>query len=152
MIVQSHPWRLLEAQANLVLSLGITFAAKESDGCTTMLMGIKIPCYRSARESTRPVLVIGRPDIAMKLNFNSAKKLACRYLSELEARFGGVPCSIVESRIVEDERGWYFPYQSVEFLATGDIETSLVGNWPIFVSRDGLHVGPGRPDMRNRGA
>ncbi|QYD68214.1 YrhB family protein [Paraburkholderia edwinii] len=87
----------------------------------------------------------------MRLDFNSARELALKFLLEQEAKFGGVPCSIVESRIVENERGWYFPYQSVEFLATGDINASLVGNWPIFVSGDGLYVGPGRPDIKERG-
>jgi hypothetical protein len=86
----------------------------------------------------------------MMLNFDSARELARKYLKDQEAKFGGVSCSIVESRIVEDEQGWYFPYQSVEFLTTGDINASLVGNWPIFVSRDGLRVGPSRPDMVNR--
>jgi hypothetical protein len=83
----------------------------------------------------------------MTLDLNTARELALKYLSEQEAAFGGVPCSIVESRVVEDEQGWYFPYQSVEFLTTGDIDSSLVGNWPILVSRDGSRVGPSRPDI-----
>ncbi|PRF79348.1 hypothetical protein C6Q12_06145 [Burkholderia multivorans] len=84
--------------------------------------------------------------IAMTLDLSAAKRLALEYLAEQQAQPGGVPCAIVDSRVVEDNEGWYFPYQSVEFLTTGDINASLVGNWPVFVSRDGLRVGPRRPD------
>ncbi|MGK8893589.1 YrhB domain-containing protein [Burkholderia gladioli] len=82
----------------------------------------------------------------MTLDLSDAKRLALEYLAEQQAQPGGVPCEVVDSRVVEDNEGWYFPYQSVEFLTTGDIDASLVGNWPIFVSRDGLRVGPRRPD------
>src|SRR5215475_12636692 len=89
-------------------------------------------------------------NFTMKLNYYSAQNLALKYLSDQEQKFGGVPYSIVESGVIEDEQGWHFPYQSVEFLTTGDFNASLVGNWPIFVSRDGLHVGPRRPDIKYR--
>ncbi|CAM2157594.1 YrhB domain-containing protein [Paraburkholderia tropica] len=86
----------------------------------------------------------------MTLDLATAKKLALDYLAEQQSRHGGVPYSIVDSRIMEDENGWYFPYQSVEFLTTGDMNDFLVGNWPVFVSRDGLHVGPCRPEKLQR--
>ena len=82
----------------------------------------------------------------MTLDLAAATTLALEYLGEQQAAPGGVPYAIVDSRIVEGDDGWYFPYQSAEFLRTGDINASLVGNWPIFVSRDGLRVGPRRPD------
>jgi hypothetical protein len=77
------------------------------------------------------------------LNLAIAKRKARDYID----RTGTVPCSIVESNIREDLEGWYFPYQSVECLQTGDFNKSLVGNWPIFVSRDGTYVEPRRPDL-----
>jgi hypothetical protein len=82
----------------------------------------------------------------MTLDLDTAKRMALKYLAEQQTEAGGVPYSIVDSRIVEHDEGWYFPYQSVEFLTTGDMNASLVGNWPIFVSRDGRQVGPCRPE------
>ncbi|CAB3796422.1 YrhB domain-containing protein [Paraburkholderia caffeinilytica] len=82
----------------------------------------------------------------MTLDLATAKRMALEYLAEQQIKPGGVPYSIVDSRVVEDDEGWYFPCQSVEFLATGDMNVSLVGNWPIFVSRDGRYVGPCRPE------
>jgi hypothetical protein len=57
------------------------------------------------------------------------------------------PCSLVIEKIKEDEDGWYFPYQSKNYIETGDFDKSLVGNWPIFVSREGGFVGIRRPGM-----
>jgi hypothetical protein len=54
---------------------------------------------------------------------------------------------IVESAIRESELGWYFPYQTARFIATRDIEYSVVGNWPIFVAKTGEVIGPRRPDQ-----
>ena len=82
----------------------------------------------------------------MTLDLANAKRKALEYLAEQQSKPGGVPYSIVDLQVVEGDDGWYFPYQSVEFLTTGDMNASLVGNWPIFVSRDGLHVGPCRPE------
>jgi len=81
----------------------------------------------------------------MTLNFADAKRLALQYLEGAQDEPGGVACALVETEITEDSDGWWFPFQSLEFLRTGGHGKSLVGNWPIFVSRDGLRVGP----MRN---
>lgn len=81
----------------------------------------------------------------MTLNLIEAEQKARAYIDVLEMQPGGVSCSIVESKIREDTDGWYFPYQSKECLVTGDFNKSLVGNWPVFVSRDGTCVGPRRP-------
>ena len=82
----------------------------------------------------------------MTLNFAIAQRKAYEYIEQT----GVIPCSIVESKIREDAEGWYFPYQSVECLETGDFNKSLVGNWPIFVSRDGSSIGPRRPDFMRK--
>ena len=44
---------------------------------------------------------------------------------------------IVESQVRENDDGWFFPYQSKEYLETMDIKKSIIGNWPIFVSKNG---------------
>ncbi|MHA6848781.1 YrhB domain-containing protein [Ralstonia syzygii] len=49
--------------------------------------------------------------------------------------------------VKEGVDSWNFPHQSAEFIKTGDFKKSLVGNWPIFVSRDGQRVDPRRPGM-----
>jgi len=82
----------------------------------------------------------------MTIDFVNAKKLALQYLEGIQGELGGVACVLVEAGITEDDDGWYFPYQSVELLRTGDCDTSLVGNWPIFVSRDGLRIVPSRKE------
>lgn len=79
----------------------------------------------------------------MTLNLAIARRKANEYINKM----GAIPCSIVESKIREDIEGWYFPYQSMECLLTGDLNKSLVGNWPIFVSRDGSYVEPRRPSL-----
>lgn len=81
----------------------------------------------------------------MNNDFMNARKLAEDYLRSLESQPGGVPYSIIDGRIREDEDGWYFPYQSTSFVMTGNINDSVVGNWPIFVRRLDLYVGPLRP-------
>ncbi|WGY73048.1 hypothetical protein KEC55_33925 [Burkholderia cepacia] len=80
----------------------------------------------------------------MTLDISAARALALDYLAKQAAMPGGIPYAIVDSKIVEGEDGWYFPYQSTEYLKTRDINDSLVGNWPVFVSKDGLSVGPRR--------
>ncbi len=82
----------------------------------------------------------------MSLDLGGAEKKAREYLDALVSA-GMMPYAIVTSKVKEEADGWYFPYQSEEFLRTGNFERSLVGNWPIFVSRDGRFVGPRRPGM-----
>ena len=48
----------------------------------------------------------------------------------------GIALSIVESHVQENDDGWLFPYQSKEYLETMDINKSIIGNWPIFVSKN----------------
>ncbi|MEN7431793.1 YrhB domain-containing protein [Chromobacterium sp. TRC.1.1.SA] len=44
---------------------------------------------------------------------------------------------IVLDGVAEDEDGWFFPYQTEKFLEIKDMQFSVVGNWPVFVSKDG---------------
>ncbi|MFV8632797.1 YrhB domain-containing protein [Ralstonia pseudosolanacearum] len=81
----------------------------------------------------------------MSIDQTQAERKAREYINSI-ASFDG-EYELVSSRIREESDGWYFPYQSAEFLRTGDFNKSLVGNWPIFVSRDGQCIGPRRPGM-----
>jgi len=83
----------------------------------------------------------------MNIDFAAARQMAVDYLRRLSTEPEGVPYVLLDSRIREDEDGWYFPYQSAGFVATGNFGDSLVGNWPIFVDRVGDYVGPRRPGM-----
>lgn len=49
----------------------------------------------------------------------------------------GISLLIVESHVRENDDGCFFPYQSKEYLETMDINKSIIGNWPIFVSKNG---------------
>ncbi|AXV68882.1 YrhB domain-containing protein [Ralstonia pseudosolanacearum] len=81
----------------------------------------------------------------MSIDQLQAEQKAREYINSI-ASFEG-EYELVSSRIREESDGWYFSYQSAEFLWAGDFNKSLVGNWPIFVSLDGLCIGPRRPGM-----
>ncbi len=49
---------------------------------------------------------------------------------------------IVDSAVTETDSGWFFPYQTARFLEEKDINYSVVGNWPIFVTKTGKVLGP----------
>jgi hypothetical protein len=81
----------------------------------------------------------------VKIDFLTASQLATAFLERLSVEPEGVPYVLLDSFIREDDEGWYFPYQSASFVLNGNFGDSLVGNWPIFVSRSGDYVGPRRP-------
>ena len=83
----------------------------------------------------------------MSNDFANARQMVEAYLRTLETQPGGVPYTILDERIREDEEGWYFPYQSTSFVMTGNFSDSLVGNWPIFFRRSDSYIGPRRPGM-----
>ena len=68
----------------------------------------------------------------MIITYQEAKKIAVSFLSQI-----GMSLLIVESQVRENDDGWFFPYQSKEYLETMDINKSIIGNWPIFVSKNG---------------
>lgn len=72
----------------------------------------------------------------MTINYREAKKIAVSFLSQIEQEMG-ISLLIVESHIRENDDGWFFLYQSKEYLETMDINKSIIGNWPIFVSKNG---------------
>ena len=72
----------------------------------------------------------------MIINYQETKKIAVSFLSQIEQEMG-IALSIVEFHVQENDDGWLFPYQSKEYLETMDINKSIIGNWPIFVSKNG---------------
>jgi hypothetical protein len=76
-----------------------------------------------------------------------AKALAERYIQEQVGAPDGDRYVIVDAAIREVALGWYFPYQTARFVETRNIEFSVVGNWPIFVTKQGEVLGPRRPEM-----
>lgn len=83
----------------------------------------------------------------MSIDFAVAKRMALTYLEQLSNASDDVAYALMESHIREEPDGWYFPYQSAKYLLTRHFGDSLVGNWPIFVSRTGDFAGPRRPGM-----
>ncbi|TGS04303.1 hypothetical protein EN834_08230, partial [bacterium M00.F.Ca.ET.191.01.1.1] len=57
-----------------------------------------------------------------------AREIVCSICGEIEA-------AIIDEATQEFDVGWIFFYQSSRFLETGDVQDSLAGNAPLFVSR-----------------
>jgi len=79
------------------------------------------------------------------VNVKSAKEMAEKYIldnMQPQAPEGGY---VVYEEPEEDQEGWYFSYQSKRYVETGDFDYSVVGNWPIFVDRQGTCPGPRIP-------
>lgn len=72
------------------------------------------------------------------MEIEQATIVAHNYLqSKIAPLCDGDTLVIVRDAIQEDEDGWFFPYQAQGYLETKSLNHSVVGNWPIFVSRDG---------------
>jgi len=61
-----------------------------------------------------------------------AKKLATEYLRKR----GWNDFVIGDDSVTEEDFGWIFHYQSAEFLRTGNIYESFLGNAPVLVDRE----------------
>ena len=53
----------------------------------------------------------------MIITYQEAKKIAVSFLSQIEQEMG-ISLLIVESHVRENDDGWFFPYQSKEYLET----------------------------------
>ena len=71
----------------------------------------------------------------MMINYQEAKKIAVSFFGQIEQEME-ISLLIVESYVRENDDGCFFPYQSKEYLETMDINKSIIGNWPIFVSKN----------------
>jgi hypothetical protein len=76
----------------------------------------------------------------MIVDMNNAKSLAEAFISKNIDPPIDDCYQIIDSAIREDTEGWYFPFQSKRFIETRDMKFSVVGNWPVFVSKDGITV------------
>ena len=72
----------------------------------------------------------------MMINYQEAKEIAVSFFGQIEQEME-ISLLIVESHVRENDDGWFFPYHSKEYLETMDINKSIIGNWPIFVSKNG---------------
>lgn len=79
------------------------------------------------------------------MDVREARVLAEQYILDHIRPPAGDRYVIVDAAIKEIESGWYFPYQTARFVETHNIEFSVVGNWPIFITKSGEVVGPCRP-------
>lgn len=79
------------------------------------------------------------------MDLAEARQLAEKYINEQLVPPNGMRYLVAEAAIKDAEDGWYFPYQTDAYLQSGDINQSVVGNWPIFVSKGGNVLGPRRP-------
>lgn len=79
------------------------------------------------------------------MNLQEAYALAKNYIANNLRPPDGDKYEIVDSGIRETDAGWYFPWQTARYIETRNIEYSIVGNWPIFVTKDGDCRGPCRP-------
>lgn len=81
------------------------------------------------------------------MNIDEARAVAEYYIAEHMYSAMQDSYVIVDAGIIVTSAGWYFPYQSREFLETGNIDFALVGNWPIYVEIDGSCAGGAIPDL-----
>jgi Immunity protein 35 len=81
------------------------------------------------------------------VNVDQAKQLAELFISSKIVAPRGDRFIVVDAGRKEDAGGWYFPYQTEGFLTTRNLDLSVVGNWPVFVSKDGRTVELRRPPM-----
>ena len=62
------------------------------------------------------------------ITFEKAEEIARNRIS--------ADCALIKDAILEKPYGWYFPFQSKEFLETGDIKKMLVGSGGFIVEKD----------------
>jgi len=70
------------------------------------------------------------------IQFNEAEALANLKLKELE-KVSGYDLVIINKGTRHLDGGWIFFYNTREFVETGEIESALGGNGPLFVTKDG---------------
>lgn len=83
------------------------------------------------------------------MNISDARRIAEDYMLVNMSSDGDVSKYALYAKVEEDEGGWYFFYNTRKYIETDNINYSSVGNWPLFVSKEGVCTG-GRvpPSMR----
>ena len=78
------------------------------------------------------------------ISFEQAKKIAIQKI--------GPECGLIEESTVEKPYGWYFIYQSNEWLRTRNIRDALIGSGGFIVEREDGRIyefGSAYPRSRN---
>ena len=76
------------------------------------------------------------------IDFRRAAEIARKQIEEL-ANAVGDNFAIRPELTKEIGKGWVFFYNSVEFLSTGNPTSTLIGNGPILITRNGaIHILP----------
>jgi hypothetical protein len=73
----------------------------------------------------------------MKMSLDKAKVLAEEIVATLGSASGDDFALIVD-KTIEVNEGWIFFYNTREFIETGNFNSRLAGNGPIFVNRNGV--------------
>lgn len=81
------------------------------------------------------------------MNVHEAQKVAEGYISKNMKSLDADGGYVLYGEPKEDAEGWYFFYQSAKYVKTRDINDSVVGNWPIFVNKQGICLGAKRPPL-----
>lgn len=74
--------------------------------------------------------------IELVMDRERAKSIAEGELRRLESD-AGIALALNEAKALQQRCGWLFPYNSREFLETGNNSARLAGNGPIYVRHDG---------------
>ena len=69
-----------------------------------------------------------------------AKEIAYKYIRDNIEPPDDDIYVIVDAATVEKDGGWYFSWQTKKYIDTRDINCSVVGNCPVFVSKDGRQI------------
>ena len=69
-----------------------------------------------------------------------AKEIAYKYIRDNIKPPDDDIYVIVDAATVEKDGGWYFSWQTKKYIDTRDINYSVVGNCPVFVSKDGRQI------------
>ncbi len=78
------------------------------------------------------------------MTVSEAKAIAEKYIAETMTSFDSDGGYIVDAEPEDTPDGWYFFYQTAKYLRTADLDDSVVGNAPIFVTKQGVCMGPRR--------
>jgi len=73
----------------------------------------------------------------MKMSPDKAQLLAEEAVAALGSASGD-DFALISDRTVEVNEGWIFFYNTREFIETGNFDSCLAGNGPIFVNRNGV--------------
>jgi hypothetical protein len=73
-----------------------------------------------------------------------ARAMAEKYIADNMKSFDDEGGYVVDEDPEETAEGWYFFYQTAKYLKSDDIDDSVVGNAPIFITKQGVCLGPQR--------